>query len=305
MARRRKAPWIPPGVLVLWKPVGPTSHDLVDYVRRLLPRRAKVGHAGTLDPFAEGILPLCLGGATRLADQVGDQPKTYLALADLSADTDTGDPTGEVTARFEEPEGFGAELVQAGAAALTGEIEQVPPAYSAIRIDGERAYDRARRGEDVEIPARVVTVHRFEVLEVQWPLVRFRVVCSKGTYVRSLARDLGRHWGGGGHLKELAREAVGRLDRARAHTPFELVGLEPLSAGYVPLEEALPDAVAVRLPDGDVARIQQGNPIEHDHDGVGSLLVAYPEAGGPPVAACRATPGGGLRPWKVFPRREG
>lgn len=302
---RRKAPWVPPGVLVLWKPVGPTSHDLVDYVRRLLPRRAKVGHAGTLDPFAEGILPLCLGGATRLADQVGDQPKTYLALADLSADTDTGDHTGTVGESFPEPADFGPALVGAAAATLTGEIEQIPPAYSAIRIDGERAYDRARRGEDVKIPARQVTVYRFEVLEVSWPRVRFRVECSKGTYVRTLARDLGRHWGGGGHLVELVREKVGSLDRARAHTPFELVGLDPLSAGYVPLEEALPDAAAVRLPPPAVARLQQGNPIDHDHVGGGELLVAYPEAGGLPVAACRAAPGGGLRPWKVFPRREG
>lgn len=305
MARRRRAPWVPPGVLVLWKPPGPTSHDLVDYVRRLLPRRSKVGHTGTLDPFAEGILPLCLGGATRLADLVGDQPKTYLAVADLAADTDTGDHTGEVTAGFEEPAGFGRELVEAAAATLTGEIEQVPPAYSAIRIDGERAYERARRGEDVEVPARKVHVHRFEVLDVAWPKVRFRVECSKGTYVRSLARDLGRYWGGGGHLVELVRERVGALDRARAFTPFELVSLGELAEGFVPLEEALPGAAAVRLPEPAVARLQQGNPIDHVHAGPGDLLVAYPEAGGPPVAACRPAPGGGLRPWKVFPTREG
>lgn len=215
-------PSTPAGLLIIDKPVGWTSMDVCARVRSLVkrgggPKRSKVGHAGTLDPFATGVLVVLVGKATRLSDIMMAGEKEYLATIDLAHTSTTQDPTGLV-----EPAAIGREPtateVANAAAAMTGTIMQRPPAHSAIHVGGQRAYDLARRGIDPKLPARPVIVHAFEVIEFVWPLVRARVVCGKGTYIRSMAVDLGASLGCGGMLRELRRTRVGSHGIKEART---------------------------------------------------------------------------------------
>jgi tRNA pseudouridine55 synthase len=191
------------------KPAGPTSHDVVDIVRRALGEQ-RVGHLGTLDPFAEGLLVIVVGRATRLATFAAGWPKSYDGVMRLGATTDTDDATGQVVATAPY-DGIGAEQVARAAGRFRGSYEQRPPAYSAVKIAGERAYRRARRGETVDPAPRRVEIRELEVLETALPDVRFRAVVSGGTYLRSLARDIGAALGCGAHLAALRRTAVGAL----------------------------------------------------------------------------------------------
>ncbi len=236
-----------PGVLSLWKPVGPTSHDLVAYVRGLLPRGAKVGHAGTLDPFAEGVLPICVGAATRLADRIGAGTKTYLAEARLDVLTDTLDRTGRTESTFAPSAPPGRDRLETVLAGFVGRSPQVPPRYSARRVDGRRGYELARSGIEVVPEAREIVVHAIGLVEYHWPTVRFRVVCGRGTYIRSLARDLGAALGVGGILESLVRERVGTLDRTRSRTPFDLLAPGAVEAAFLPVPELLPELGVVQV----------------------------------------------------------
>jgi tRNA pseudouridine55 synthase len=222
------------GLVVVDKPAGWTSHDVVGRVRRLAGTR-KVGHAGTLDPMATGVLVLGVGRATRLLGHLQLADKEYLATIRLGQATVTDDAEGDVISSA--PAGhLDDAAIAAAMAPLTGSIEQVPSSVSAIKVDGERSYARVRAGEDVDLPARPVTVETFEIGEVRRSEdvmdVDVRVVCSSGTYVRALARDLGRALGVGGHLTMLRRTRVGGFDLASAHTleelesTFELTGLD-------------------------------------------------------------------------------
>lgn len=227
----------PSGILLLDKPQGPTSHDLVSRTRRALGTR-KVGHAGTLDPMATGLLILGVEGATRLLTYLVGLDKEYTATIRLGQTTATDDAEGELTASADASAVTDAELALA-IGALTGDIRQVPSTFSAIKVDGRRAYDRARAGEDVELAARAVTVSAFDVLAErrQGPLIDLdvRVAVSSGTYVRALARDLGVALGVGGHLAALRRTRVG---------PFAVA-----DAVAEPVADALlvPAGVAARL----------------------------------------------------------
>jgi tRNA pseudouridine55 synthase len=216
------------GILVCDKPAGPTSHDVVARVRRLAGQR-RVGHAGTLDPPATGVLVLTLGKATRLLPYLPLEPKRYLAAIRFGTATDTLDATGDVTATAE-----AAHLDAAGVAgALTrfvGALDQIPPMVSAVKVAGERLYAKARRGEDVERAPRRVTVHALDLVEFipgSAPVARVDVRCSGGTYVRALADDLGRALGTVAHLAALRRTAVGAFTEGFAHT---LPGLEAAAA---------------------------------------------------------------------------
>ena len=219
----RRRPTAADGVLVVDKPAGWTSHDVVARVRRLAATR-KVGHAGTLDPMATGVLVLGVGRATRLLAYLSGADKAYAATIRLGASTVTDDAEGEVLA-VTDASGVTPEAIAAGVRQLTGEILQVPATVSAIKVAGERAYARVRAGESVELAARPVTVSRFDVLAIrpaQLPGtaaldVDVEVVCTSGTYVRALARDLGAALGVGGHLTALRRTRVGGfgLDVAR------------------------------------------------------------------------------------------
>lgn len=192
------------------KPVGPSSHGVVGAVRRKLGRKIKVGHAGTLDPFAEGVLVVCIGHATKLADYVQAQPKRYLAEVTFGATSSTDDPEGEITPRSTAtaPD---ADAVAKAVEQFAGEIQQVPPTHSAVHVNGERAYKLARAGEDIKLTARTVKVHSIDVVKYDYPLLTIDVACGSGTYIRSLARDIGEALGVGGYCSKLTRTAIGKF----------------------------------------------------------------------------------------------
>lgn len=227
---------VAPGILLVDKPGGLTSHDVVARTRRAFGTR-KIGHAGTLDPMATGLLVLGIEGATRLLTYVVGADKTYLATIRLGEATTTDDAEGEIVARAdaEKMDAVIPALLGESIAALTGDISQVPSSVSAIKVDGRRAYDRVRAGEEVELTSRAVTVSRFEVLAERrtTDAIDLDVVvdCSSGTYVRALARDLGASLSVGGHLTALRRTRVGPFDVADAVGIDDLDGARPLSAG--------------------------------------------------------------------------
>lgn len=215
----------PEGVAVVDKAAAMTSHDVVARARRVLGTR-KVGHSGTLDPDATGVLLLGVGPATRLLRFLTDLPKTYTAEFVLGVETDTLDDSGAVTATHEMA--VTLDEVRTTAAGFVGEIDQVPPMVSAIRVDGRRLHELAREGIEVEREARRVTIHRYEVGPTEDPLVfAVEVECSSGTYVRTLAADLGTVLGGGAHLRRLRRTRIGSFGEAEAHPVDDLVLLAP------------------------------------------------------------------------------
>jgi tRNA pseudouridine55 synthase len=221
----------PGRVLLVDKPAGCTSHDIVARARRALGVR-RIGHAGTLDPFATGLLIVLIGReATREQARFMQLRKTYRVVARFGAVSTTGDRDGEVTQTGRLP---ADPLVLP-----TGEVRQRPPVYSAVKVGGERAYRRARRGEEVEMPERIVTVHRFEQLERDGDRAEFEIECSSGTYVRSLVADLGD-----AYCEELRRTRIGPFDVDEAHS-------EPLAAHAL----ALPDALA-RVADAEAGRVR-------------------------------------------------
>jgi tRNA pseudouridine55 synthase len=196
------------GLLLVDKPAGMTSHDVVQHVRRIYGERS-IGHLGTLDPFATGLLVLLLGRATRLATFIDTEPKVYEAVVKFGAETDTDDATGRVIRSAPPP---GETSVRSALRLLTGKIAQVPPAYSAKSVDGTRAYDAARRGEPLELGAVDVTVHGWEVTAFADDTLAATISCSGGTYIRALARDLGRLTASAAHLQALRRTRVGKFD---------------------------------------------------------------------------------------------
>lgn len=227
---------VAPGILLVDKPGGLTSHDVVARTRRAFATR-KVGHAGTLDPMATGLLVIGIEGATRLLTYVVGADKTYLATIRLGADTTTDDAEGEIVSRAEADavDSVTHEQIAEGISALTGDISQVPSSVSAIKVDGRRAYDRVRAGEQVELKARAVTVSRFDVVAERRSAgildLDVSVDCSSGTYIRALARDLGESTGIGGHLTALRRTRIGPFDIAEAVDLDSLGDAAPLNPG--------------------------------------------------------------------------
>jgi tRNA pseudouridine55 synthase len=207
-------PIAPFGLLVIDKPEGPTSMTVCAIIRRKLragdaPKRIKVGHGGTLDPLATGVLVILVGSATRLCEQVMAGEKRYLATIDLSQVSTTDDREGQKTLiSVDHPPS--RQQVEQACLRFTGTIAQVPPAYSAIKVEGQRAYRLARKGKSPELKARPVDVHAIDVLDYAWPSLTLDIRCGKGTYIRSLARDIGASMGAGGMLAGLRRTAVGR-----------------------------------------------------------------------------------------------
>jgi tRNA pseudouridine55 synthase len=248
----------PDGILVVDKPAGMTSHDVVDEVRKRFDTR-KVGHAGTLDPDATGILVLGLGKATRLLDITQAYPKRYRAEALFGVSTTTQDASGDVVER--NPAGdVDADRIAAALEAFLGDIEQIPPMVSAVKIDGERLYEKARRGEEVDRPPRAVTVYAFDLLELtpgDRPTARFDVVCSSGTYVRTLVHDLGAALGSGAHLTSLRRtEACG-------FSESDAVPLADVGFGHLrPLLDAIRWLAAVQVDANGAELVGHGRPLE-------------------------------------------
>ncbi|HEU5171430.1 MAG TPA: tRNA pseudouridine(55) synthase TruB [Gemmatimonadales bacterium] len=282
------------GALLIDKPSGPTSHDVVRQVRCALGLRA-VGHTGTLDPFASGLLVLLVGRATRVARFLEGLPKTYRAVVRLGVRTDTDDRTGSVIGEPVDARSVSADQVRSALARVAGEQRQRPPACSAKHVRGVRSYRRARRGEAVE-PAEVpVTVHAAELLEYRPGEATIRWVVSAGTYVRALARDLGEALGVGAHLAELRREAVGplRLDDA---LPLARVGPEAV----LPLGRVLGHLPSVALSAAERAGVRHGRAVmdrwtERPTDGGAIALLADGQ-----VVAVARRDAGMLRPIVVL-----
>ncbi|GAA2989602.1 tRNA pseudouridine55 synthase [Microbacterium terrae] len=274
MTPRRDAPKPEACVLLVDKPQGITSHDVVARARRALGTR-KIGHAGTLDPMATGLLVLGVEGATRLLTYVVGLDKTYEATIRLGVATDTDDAEGETVATTDAA-GVTRAAVDAGIAALTGRISQVPSTFSAIKVDGRRAYDLARAGEEVQLKAREVTVSRFDVLAERRPddaaVIDLDVVvdCSSGTYIRSLARDLGAALGVGGHLTALRRTRIGSFDVAEATLVADIADAPRMAPA---------DAATAVLARFDVTA-DEARDLRHGKrlTGAGARLVAVPSA---------------------------
>src|SRR5690606_32871827 len=248
------------GVLLLDKPLGLSSNDALVRARRLLGAR-KAGHGGTLDPLATGLLPLLFGEATKFALDSLDADKTYLAGLTLGVATDTGDAEGRVIAEREPVRDEAA--VRRAVAGFVGEIDQVPPMHSALKREGRPLYELARQGVVVERPARRVTIFAIDVLRFEPPRLELRVRCSKGTYIRSLAADLGERLGCGAHLAALRRERVGSLDVADA---LSLEALEALSmperrARLLPADALLSSLPRLDLDAASAGRFAQGQKL--------------------------------------------
>ena len=250
------------GLVIVDKPAGRTSHDVVGALRRLA-RTRKVGHAGTLDPMATGVLVIGVGKATRLLHHLVLADKAYTATIRLGQATVTDDAEGDIVSAVSAA-GITDDEVRAAMAPLTGTIEQVPSSVSAIKVDGQRSYQRVRDGEVVELAARPVTVSRFEALSVRHEGdvldVDVAVECTSGTYVRALARDLGAALGVGGHLTALRRTRVGPFTRDQARTLDQLAELaDPVT---LPLADAVRTALPARTVDADEARaLSYGNAL--------------------------------------------
>jgi tRNA pseudouridine55 synthase len=256
------------GLVVVDKPAGMTSHDVVAQVRRLAGSR-KVGHAGTLDPMATGVLVLGVNRATRLLGRLTLEDKRYDATVRLGANTTTDDSEGEVT-QTHPTDGVTEEAVRATLAGFVGEIDQVPSAVSAIKVDGKRAYARVRDGEEVALPARRVTIHTLEVTSLDLPAVGLAVHCSSGTYIRAIARDLGVALGVGGHLTSLRRTAVGPFTLADAHTLADLTTTFTLT----PIAEAARAAFPTRdLDDTQAADVRVGRRLDVALGGTTALFA--------------------------------
>jgi tRNA pseudouridine55 synthase len=294
------------GVLVVDKPAGPTSFDVVRRVRRVLGAE-KAGHAGTLDPAATGVLAVCVDDAVKLQQWLADGDKAYDATVAFGAATATEDAEGEVVARGD-PSGVTAAAISAALPAFVGTLDQVPPMYSAVRVAGRRLHEAARAGEEVDRAARRVVVHALHLLGLEAPsadgLVRARLAvrCGKGTYVRTLAADLGRALGVPAHLAALRRTEASGFGLERAITLEEIEALAArdraaLRARLVSPADALAFLPAVTLDAREARALAQGKALAREPP-PGALVRALGPAGGL-VAVCAPSPAG-LRPLRVF-----
>ncbi len=260
MGRRKKGTPIH-GWLNIDKPQGLTSNQVIGRVRRALDAQ-KLGHAGTLDPLATGILPIALGEATKTISYAQDHDKTYRFTATWGQARDTDDSEGDVTDTS--PNRPTREQVLAAIPRFIGDIEQTPPRFSAIKINGERAYDLARAGEEVEMKSRPVTVYDLRLIETTPDTAVFEMDCGKGTYVRSVARDMGLILGCFGHVSQLRRRAVGHFSEETAIPldEFEKMVVSSAPDRYLlPVETVLDDIPALALTDAEIDRIRQGQAI--------------------------------------------
>jgi tRNA pseudouridine55 synthase len=262
------------GILLVDKPDGMTSHDVVSRVRKLAGTR-KVGHAGTLDPMATGLLVLGLDSSTRLLTYLVGLDKEYVATIQLGFATTTDDREGEQIGPAVDAGGVPAEQIAAAMAALTGRIQQIPSSVSAIKVDGKRSYTRVREGEDVVLPAREVTVSAFEILERRGAALDVRVECGSGTYIRALARDLGAALGVGGHLTALRRTRVGPFAVSEAGQLGSELMATQLGAASV-ARRLFP---VVELDAGEALELSQGKRIRP------ARLVTELESSAGPIAA--------------------
>jgi tRNA pseudouridine55 synthase len=246
------------GILLIDKDEGESSYDVVRKVKSALAIK-KVGHAGTLDPFATGLLIILIGQGTKLSPFIMSHKKTYLATLRLGAETDTLDKTGKVVRTITVPD-LSAEYIRRKAGAFVGDIEQTPPVYSAVRCKGSRAYKLARRGEDVTLKKRVVSISSLQMGSIALPDICFEVECSSGTYIRSLAADFGTSLGSGGHLISLRRLASGpfNVDQAQRSRELGQQSYRALQEGVIPMLTALSGMPGIEIDHTIAKGIRQG-----------------------------------------------
>lgn len=301
------------GILPLWKERGMTSHDCVFKLRKIL-RTKKVGHTGTLDPGVEGVLPICIGQATRIAEYLTDAGKTYEAIISIGRTTTTEDAEGETVEEDLTIKKFSREQLLEVLASLIGVIEQTPPMFSAVKVNGKRLYEYARKGESVERPTRQVTIYNLELLdelahyegqEITFPV---RIACSKGTYIRTLAVQIGEALGYPAHMKELVRTASGTFTQDNCFTlaqVAELMETEQVASCILPVEYALADYPYIEITNANEKEIFNGQVLPAD-----ALLNSHDKIvygiNGKAVAVYQAHPtkDGLMKPHKMFPTIE-
>ena len=253
------------GFLNIYKPVGMTSHDVVSVLRRVT-KIKQIGHTGTLDPFAEGVLPICIGKATRLIEYLQDD-KEYLATVQFGAATNTFDLDGEKI--FTSDKKVSLDDIKEGLKSFEGEILQLPPIFSAIKVKGKKLYEYARKGEEVEIQPRKVVIENIELKNFDEELQQAQILlkCSKGTYIRSIANDLGKNLGCGGYLIKLIRTQAGKF---RVENSVQLDGIDVESNLINPLD--ILNLPKIAVDNDDLARIKNGMPIYKTCDKIGNFV---------------------------------
>lgn len=253
------------GFLNIYKPVGMTSHDVVSVLRRAT-KIKQIGHTGTLDPFAEGVLPICIGKATRLIEYLKDD-KEYLATVQFGAATNTFDLDGEKV--FTSDKKVSRDDIKDGLKSFEGEISQLPPIFSAIKVKGKKLYEYARKGEEVEIQPRKVVIENIELKNFDEELQQAQILlkCSKGTYIRSIANDLGKNLGCGGYLIKLIRTQAGKF---RVENSVQLDGIDVESNLINPLD--ILNLPKIAVDNDDLARIKNGMPIYKTCDKIGNFV---------------------------------
>lgn len=306
------------GMIIIHKETGYTSSDVVAKLRGILHMR-KIGHTGTLDPGATGVLPVCLGSATKLCELIADRDKEYVAVCRLGVTTDTEDMSGDVLTQISREEVL-ARIASAGlspeafirktVSSFEGSYDQVPPMYSAIWVDGKRLYDLARKGITVERTPRRVTIHELELLEIRQEdpvTLTLRVRCSKGTYIRSLCRDIGEALGCGGAMASLVRTRVGQFRIEDALTLDEVSAVmhsepEKITQYIQPVDSFFPEALSVTVPDDLLKYLENGNPLAAKElglpDKTRGQLRMYDAAGR--FYALYEMKGGRAKPVKMF-----
>ena len=253
------------GIIIVYKEAGFTSNDVVAKMRGIC-RQRKIGHTGTLDPAATGVLPLCLGTGTKLCDMLTDKDKEYVAELLLGVTTDTQDITGEVLTR--QAVEVTEEQVKEAVMSFQGGYDQIPPMYSALKVNGKKLYELAREGKEIERKARRVELPEMEILDMQLPVVKFRVICSKGTYIRSLCADIGGKLGCGGTMQSLERTRVGRFSLKEAHTLSELEMIRDgagLGSVLMPTESAFSEQKRIYTKPESDRLLRNGNPLSLEH----------------------------------------
>ncbi len=281
------------GLLVIDKPLGLTSRDAVNRIAGQF-RGERLGHTGTLDPEATGVLVLCLGQATRLAEFVQDMAKVYRAAIFLGAESTTDDREGKLTL-LPIPADLSLAQIQAALATFVGLTSQLPPAFSAAKVNGRRAYDLARQGKEVVLEPRTVRIDRIDVVRYEFPNLEVEVECGKGTYIRSLARDLGARLGGGAYLTALRRLRVGPY-RAEDAAPFDAT-VARLAESVRPMAEALSNLTRCDISEAEKTRFMQGQFLERFDLPLETLAAVFH---GDKLIGVGRMSKGGLAPWKVL-----
>ena len=277
------------GIMNVYKEAGFTSHDVVAKLRGIC-KQKKIGHTGTLDPDAVGVLPVCLGSGTKLCDMLTDWDKEYIATLRLGVATDTQDLTGQVLFQAEERtiRMLAGEQVRACILSFLGDYDQIPPMYSALKVNGKKLYELARAGKEVERKPRRVQIRELEILETSLPAVRFRVVCSKGTYIRTLCHDIGEKLGCGGAMASLTRSRVGIFgieDALRLSEIEKLRDEDKISSVIIPPDAVFGDCRKVKVTAAARRFLENGNKIPAGMSGMpgspqnGERLRMYDESG--------------------------